>query len=149
VNAAPIDLVRKILDAVEAKEQRARVATRGPWHYNPRKVWHPPGELARPPLQRMGGEEFVGASRFHATVAVAVTGPANHPQSMADAMFIADNGPDEILHRCATDREMLALHHPDPHDGLCNTCGLDGQNLDCTYPCDTIRVLARAHRVQP
>lgn len=166
------DLAEKILAAITAKEAKAHAAFPGPWRYNPAKEWHSPEELAKRPYLRLPGEEFVGAGAIDATIGVAATGPANNPQSMADAAFIADNGPDGALRRCAADREIVAevlswRHYycedswyscglaMEPGDdepgsacanedniGRC-TCNLDDRRLKILSP------LARGYGVQP
>jgi hypothetical protein len=87
--------------------------------------------------------EEVGDARKHATGGVRLrnleawwTHASNHPPSAALAM-------------CAAHKEIIA-DHTQGHDsliGLCVVCGIDGQNIDCTYPCDTLRRLARAYGV--
>lgn len=38
---------------------------------------------------------------------------------------------------------VLNLHRQDPElQWMCTVCGDEGQTMDCTYPCDTIRVIA-------
>jgi hypothetical protein len=32
---------------------------------------------------------------------------------------------------------------PPPYNWLCQMCGDEGQHMDCTYPCDTLRLLAQ------
>lgn len=71
----------------------ARAATPGPWRYNPEKAWHLPTDL---PLRR-NGEEFVGAGPVDAMICIAATGPADHPQSVADARYIAAADPATVL----------------------------------------------------
>lgn len=101
------DLVSGLLAKLDGLERLARSATAGPWRYNPGKEWHQPTALAFPPGWRPCGEEFVGAGPLDATVGVAATGPADHPQSMADAAFIAANGPDAVLRLCRAHRDII------------------------------------------
>lgn len=57
---------------------------------------------------------------------------------------------DVVLRRCAADRKLIALHPQDPELGwLCQLCGGEGQNIDCTYPCDTLRLVADSYGVAP
>jgi hypothetical protein len=56
-------------------------ATEGGWWYDPEKMWNDPGLHF--------GEEFVAAGPVGRPVCVAGTGPADDPQSMADAAYIA------------------------------------------------------------
>ncbi|MFF0092764.1 hypothetical protein ACFYSF_22765 [Streptomyces canus] len=61
-------------------------ATGGAWWYDPEKMWNDPGLHF--------GEEFVAAGPVDRPVCVAATGPADHPQSMADAAYIASVNPE-------------------------------------------------------
>ncbi len=54
----------------------------------------------------------------------------------------------QLLRQCTRDRRIIEVHRPGD-DGLCVACGLDGQNEDCTFPCDIIRNRARGYGVQP
>lgn len=170
------DLAERILAAIAAKETTARAAIPGPWRYNPAKEWHSPEELAKRPYLRLPGEEFVGAGPLDATIGVAATGPADDPQSMADAAFIADNGPDIVLRHCAGDRELVAAvlswkhfyfdNDPwfscglsvDPADGIeaepGSGCANDDDRGRCTCGLEArqrriLQPLARSHGLQP
>jgi hypothetical protein len=100
-------LHERLTAAVEKRLAVAEAATPGPWRYNPNKAWHLPEDLA----SRRNGEEFVGAGPLDATIGVAATGPADHPQSMADAAFIAANDPARIIRDCRRDLKVLERHH--------------------------------------
>lgn len=103
-----IDRLRAALDSAEHLAQRAYP---GPWRYNPRKQWiQEEDPIRRQLLAALGvrGEEFVGAGPEGTAVGVAATGPADDPQSMADAEFIAAWGPDRILSLVVRDRALLA-----------------------------------------
>jgi hypothetical protein len=104
------DLVSGLLAKLDSLERLAQAATAGPWRYNPGKEWHEPTALAFPPGWRPRGEEFVGAGPLESTVGVAATGPADHPQSMADAAFIAANGPDAVLRLCRAHRDIIEMY---------------------------------------
>lgn len=54
-----------------------------------------------------------------------------------------------VLRRCAADRKILALHPQadPPYLWMCDLCRDEGQNLDCTYPCDTLRLLAEGYGI--
>jgi hypothetical protein len=56
------------------------------------------------------GEEFVGAGEL-VTVCVAATGPADDPQSMADARHIALWDPQAVLQLVAAIRKIIQLHN--------------------------------------
>jgi hypothetical protein len=88
---------------LDEDERVARLATPGPWRYDPDKQWHTPEDLPR----GVGGEEFVGAGPLDATIGVAATGPADHPQSMADALFIARHDPVRILREVGAKRRII------------------------------------------
>jgi hypothetical protein len=124
-------LVAFLRQQLDTDERLARAATPGPWRYNPNKQWHAPEHLAA----RTQGEEFVGAGPLDATIGVAATGPADHPQSMVDALHIAEHDPARVLRQAAAMRrivdrcaEILNAHRfsfvrqaPDAHCG----CGQD------------------------
>lgn len=76
----PADRVRRAADVLR---ERAAKTTPGPWRYNPKKQWYGPGSKE--------GEEFVAA--MAGPICVASTGPADHPQSMRDAEFVATMDP--------------------------------------------------------
>lgn len=101
------ELVVRLQATLDEIERLAKAATPGPWRYNPRKEWHEPTALAFPPEMRPRGEEFVGAGPLDATVGVAATGPADHPQSMADAAFIAANDPADVLRLVQSHRDLI------------------------------------------
>lgn len=101
------ELVVRLQATLDEIERLAKAATPGPWRYNPRKEWHEPTALAFPPELRPPGEEFVGAGPLDATVGVAATGPTDHPQSMADAAFIAANDPQSVLRLVRSHRDIL------------------------------------------
>lgn len=53
--------------------------------------------------------------------------------------------PKLALALAGTLRQILNLHQPadPPYAWMCATCGEIGQERDCTFPCDTLRVLAQ------
>lgn len=54
------------------------------------------------------------------------------------------------LAQCEAHEKLLDLHPQSSELGwLCALCGGEGQNIDCTYPCDTIRVTALADQHCP
>lgn len=63
---------------------------------------------------------------------------------------IARHDPRSALARCDAFEKLLELH-PQSSDLVwtCELCGSEGQNIDCTYPCDTVRLLALSYRHQP
>lgn len=104
---------RRILAFYEARldeeESAAEAATPGPWWYNPRKQWLNAEAFERYDLAK--GEEFVGYGGPHPfTGAVAATGPASAPQSMADAAFIARHHPTRALAEVHTNRALIKLY---------------------------------------
>jgi hypothetical protein len=142
-----------------AAQADAEAATAGPWWYNPGKQWLDPDAFERYDLTR--GEEFVGYGGPSPFVgAVAATGPANNPQSMADAAFIARHDPAAVLRRIAGDRKLLERHRAidckefgcDCHT-CCATCRWTeadergtpevwGEPTRHVHPCPTIRDIA-------
>jgi hypothetical protein len=104
------DVRLQLTEALDEVERIAQAATPGPWRYSPTKQWlthEDPG--VRKMLAWMGaeGEEFVGAGPLDTPVCVAGTGPADDPQSMADAAFIAGWDPATVLRLVAYFREEL------------------------------------------
>lgn len=100
---ALIAFLRARLDEDEAA---AHAATAGPWWYNPGKQWLGPEAFERYDLAK--GEEFVGYGGPSPFVdAVAATGPANNPQSMADAAHIARHDPARVLREVEAKRRLL------------------------------------------
>ena len=63
--------------------------------------------------------------------------------------FLEDNDPASVIEGCEADRELVALHRQEGTDRRweCELCGPEGQNIDCTYPCDTLRLRARAYGI--
>jgi hypothetical protein len=61
-------------------------ATAGDWRYNRAKAWNTP--------DLRFSEEFVAAGPADRPVCVAATGPADDPQAMSDAAYIATVGPE-------------------------------------------------------
>lgn len=95
------------LDDVEREARAATAGGNGVWRYNPRRQWEGPKTFGMPQRE---AEEFVAAGPLDAAQCVAATGPANDPQSMADARFIAAWDPAAVLASVEADRAILALH---------------------------------------
>jgi hypothetical protein len=84
-------IVAFIAERLNDDQRMADAATPGPWRYNPAKQWlDEPDKARRDLLALVGvqGEEFVGAGPAGKPIGVAATGPADDPQSMADAAHI-------------------------------------------------------------
>ncbi|MFF8412854.1 DUF6221 family protein [Streptomyces omiyaensis] len=96
----------------------AHAATPGPWWYTPGKQWLEGEAFERYDLSR--GEEFVGYGGPHPfTGAVACTGPADDPRSMADAAHIARHDPARALLRTEARRRLLhAYENPETSPDL-------------------------------
>lgn len=109
--------IREFIEARVAEvEAAARAATPGPWRYNSAKHWLLiDDEPTRALAARAGimGEEFVGCGPLDSTVCVAATGPADDPQSMADARFIAGHDPAQVLRDVEAKRRILAAYVDD------------------------------------
>ena len=142
------DLTVWLNEQIDEDERVARLATPGPWRYNPATAWHTPENLP----ELLDGAEFVGAGPADATIGVAATGPADHPQSMADALFIARHDPTTALAETAAKRRILAEHSPDGV-GMCRTCAVelkDGHDRGkVEWPCLTVRLLALPSASRP
>lgn len=140
MSADPLDTVMR---ALKLTEQHAMAAG---------------GRLA--PAWTTGREQGTGRPQVQSTVRVAARGgdwpvrvpvatvttwhEVTDPECRALADHIALWNPHATMTLVRGLRRLLALHHTDEETGLCRTCGLDGQELDCSYPCDTVRVLAQA-----
>lgn len=75
---------------------------------------------------------------------------ADFPQAPHAAAFAARFDPQAALAQCEAHEKLLDLHPQSSDLGwLCELCGGEGQNIDCTYPCDTIRTVALAYRHCP
>jgi len=125
----------QLFEALKIAEERAKAATAGPWRYNPSKQWlthEDPGMRKLLTLMGARGEEYVAAGPLDQPVCVAGTGPADDPQAMADAAFIARWNPATVLRLVASYREMLADHVPEPlYTPGEFSCEHDGR----PYPC--------------
>ncbi|MFJ1606965.1 hypothetical protein ACIOHS_26880 [Streptomyces sp. NPDC088253] len=78
-------------------------ASAGRWRYNAERMWNGPGPHF--------GEEFVGTGPVDRPVCVAATGPADSPQGMADAAYIAAVDPDVGRAVTAVLREAFETVH--------------------------------------
>lgn len=100
------DLVAFLRARLNEDEQAARSATPGPWTYNPGKMWLD-GE-AFEKFDRSKGLEFVSyGGPWPFVGCVAVTGLADHPQSMTDAGHIARHDPARVLREVEAKRLIL------------------------------------------
>lgn len=97
------DLVAFLRERLEEDERIASRATKGPWRYNIRKQWHSPEDLPT----RSNGEEFIAAGSREVPICVATTGPADDPQSIADALHGARHDPARALRQVERDRKLL------------------------------------------
>ncbi|MCW2768535.1 MAG: hypothetical protein JWO11_4494 [Nocardioides sp.] len=147
---------------LDEDERVARSATQAAWWHNRRKQWL--GPEAFEAYDQTKGEEFVGYGESPFSGCVAATGPADHPQSVADAEHIARWHPARVLARVATERaevdakrRVLDLHRPvptgptwQPGPPQCEHCaslchsrsGLACESPDAPYPCETVRLVA-------
>jgi hypothetical protein len=120
-----VDLVEFLEQRIREDEQLARMATPGPWRYNPGKQWFTDLDklrAARAGIPMSGGEEFVGAGPDDGdnatTIGVAATGPADDPQSMTNADFIARWDPARVLAECEARRFIINMHQEAEHMAL-------------------------------
>jgi hypothetical protein len=143
-----VTLVEFLLARLDEDEAAARASTPGPWRYNPQKEWHTDLDAlraARAGLPQAGGEEFVGAGPITATVGVAATGPADHPQSIADAAHIARHDPARVLAEVAAKRLILEYAPPKAH-GTFDDGWRRGQ---MAFHAHTLRLLALPYAGHP
>jgi len=121
------DLVRQILAAIEETEQMATMVPED------RREWRT-GEL--------GYEGYVVMDGKGDRVVFSEQLGVDH--------HIARHDPASVLRRCAADRKLVELHRQSSELGwLCELCGGEGQNIDCTYPCDTLRLVADGYGITP
>lgn len=113
----------------------ARAASWDEWRHNPAKQWHLPEDL---PLRRRG-EEFVAAGPTDSPTCIAATGPADDPQSMADAAHIALHDPADALRRYTGELEVLERHAPCTDE---NCSGGDCHRCAEFHPCSELMSLA-------
>ncbi len=124
-------------------ELAAQAATAGPWRHNPNKQWHDGHDFDT----LKNGQEFVaygGPSPF--VGCVAATGPADDPQSMADAAHIALHDPERVLRDVAAHRAILDRHRRTVHFDqvlMCRKCG------NSIAPCGDIRLIAAVYADRP
>jgi len=100
------DLVAFLRARYDDEARAATAATPGPWWHNPSKQWLGPEEFEA--YDRTMGEEFVGYGGPHPfTGCIAATGPADNPQSMADAAHIARWHPARVLAEVDAKRRIV------------------------------------------
>jgi len=81
-------------ETIAAIEARLNAATPGPWHYDPTKCWRA-GSSGAMPIRWGESQEAVFSPTPDGAPTIALTGPANDPQSMADADLIA-HAPEDL-----------------------------------------------------
>jgi len=143
------DLVDRLVVAIDAKESKARAASKGPWL-----------------LDDFGdGKAVVLGPDGEGVIASYVDTRLEHGEALGtlltveNAAHIADNDPDTVLRRCAADRQILKSHLPGrtewnldsdgDHDFGCSTCHYD---MDCQVVvnngwCPTLLSLAAGYGV--
>jgi hypothetical protein len=92
------EMVAWLKAQLDEDERTASAASPGPWGYNPTHEFRMPGS---------GPLEFVGGGvepDFHG---IAATGPADDPQSMADAGHIARHDPTHVRHDVEAKRRII------------------------------------------
>lgn len=108
------DIVAFLTARLDEDEITAKLATAGPWSYNPSKQWQAPGD------NQLQGQECVTygtppAANSPAAFGpplpsggcVATTGPADDLQSMIDAAHIARHNPVIALREVVAKRRLL------------------------------------------
>lgn len=126
------DLVSRLLAAIAETERKALAV---PDHLREER-WTHPGPWVMHGVESRSADEVA---------LVRMTGR----QAEAIAEHIAYNDPAAVLRRCAADKALVALHPQESTDRRweCELCGPEGQNIDCTYPCDTLRLLATGYGI--
>jgi hypothetical protein len=92
------EMVAWLKAQLDEDERAAGAGSPGPWGYNPTHEFRMPGS---------GPLEFVGAGTEADFHGIAATGPADDPQSMADAGHIARHDPTHVLHDIETKRKII------------------------------------------
>ncbi|MGC9668875.1 DUF6221 family protein [Planosporangium sp. 12N6] len=92
------DLIAWLSAQLDDDERAARAASPGPWGYDPSHEFRMPGS---------GPLEFVGAGVAPDFHGIAATGPADDPQSMADAGHIARHDPVHVCRDVEAKRKII------------------------------------------
>jgi hypothetical protein len=95
------DIVAWLSAQLDGDEKAASAASPGPWGYNPTREFRMPGS---------GPLEFVSTGADRDVRGIAATGPADDPQSMADAGHIARHDPEHVRADVAAKRKILDLY---------------------------------------
>jgi hypothetical protein len=111
-------LVAWLSAQLDDDERAASAASPGPWRYDPTRGFRMPDS---------GPLEFVFSGAEQEVRGIAATGPADDPQSMADAGHIARHDPEHVRADVAAKREIIQRY---------------GQS-------DVIRLLAAGYRDRP
>jgi Family of unknown function (DUF6221) len=83
---------------LDADERAASAASPGPWAYDPTRGFRMPDG---------GPLEFVSAGTGDSVRGIAATGPADDPQSMADAGHIARHDPEHVRADIEAKRKII------------------------------------------
>lgn len=91
-------MVAWLSDQLDADERAASAATPGPWVYDPTRGFRMPDS---------GPLEFVFTRAGDDVRGIAATGPADDPQSMADAGHIARHDPEHVRADVEAKRKII------------------------------------------
>lgn len=128
------DLVTWLREQIAEDRRLAEAANGGPWHVN--------NETFVESIYSADDTCVIGGGRWG--------GEASVFDSNADALHIARHDPRAVLAQCDAHEKLLDLHPQSTElSWLCELCGGEGQNIDCAYPCDTLRVTALAYQHHP
>lgn len=117
-----IDTLTAFLAArLDEAEAHARACTPGPWRYDPTKCWLPPHPCGPTPWAPNGEETVSAGASGPDAKTVCTTGPADDPQSMADAAHIAAHDPAWVLADITAKRTLITMvaewrHHSNEED---------------------------------
>jgi hypothetical protein len=92
------EIVTWLTAQLDADERAAAAASPGPWMYNPTREFRMPDS---------GPLEFVSSGVEPDFRGIAATGPADDPQSMADAGHIARHDPEHVRHDIEAKRKII------------------------------------------
>lgn len=159
-----MDIVAVLTAGLNEDERQAKLATAGPWLYDPSKQWQDPGD------SQLQGQECVtygtpppanSPAAFGPPLrsggCIATTGAADDLQSMMDAAHIARHDPARVLAEVAAKRRMLERHsgfdfpanEDDGPGDYAWTPRSDGHCYGEVWPCADLRDLAAPYADQP
>lgn len=95
---------------------------------------------------RVVGTDVTGAGLWDSVPVAEIAGSGERAAGLCALITMCD--PHAVQAVAAAFGRLLRLHRPaePPRADWCAICGEGGQNMDCTFPCDTLRILTVAAR---